>query len=87
MKKIFILKNVYFETESEACTEERALEVLAGVEPILECQKPFWKRRITELFEEYVAGNDISAVVKSKDGLFWKFHQIVLESMCSAWNC
>lgn len=85
MKKIFILKDVYFETMSEGCTEERALEVLAGVEPILECQKPFWKRRICELFEEYVAGNDISSIVNSKEGLFWKFHRIVLDSMCEAY--
>lgn len=88
MKKIYIIKGIYFETRSEAQSEERALEVLATVEPILECQKQFWSRRIREMFDEYVCGSaDIDVLLKrKKGGLHWQFHKVLLVSMCEAFE-
>lgn len=87
MKNVFILKGVYFESETEAGTEQRALEVLAAVQPILECQKHYWSGKIKELFEEYVGGGDIADILdRTQDGLFWDFHKALLVGMCEAYE-
>lgn len=88
MKKLKLLNALFLTTDTEAETEQRALEVLQLVKPILECQKPFWRRQIEKLFEEFINGNEdpIDIMNRKKDGLYWDFHKYVFYGMCEVYQ-
>ena len=87
MKKVEIIKSVYFESNTGAGTEQRALEVLAAVDSILVCQKPHWTEKIKELFMEYMEGTPLRELLgRKKGGLYWDFHKFLLAGMCDAFE-
>lgn len=87
MKKLKLMNAVFLETNTEAETDERALEVLQMVRPILDCQKSFWSRRIEKLFDEFVSGVDSPEELmnRKKDGLHWAFHRRLFKGMCDVY--
>lgn len=88
MQKVFIVNGVYYESQTEAGTEERAEEVIKAMEPILASQKKFWAERIRALFNEYVnEGTEAKILVhRRRDGLYWNFHKHLLKGMCEAFD-
>lgn len=88
MKKLKLMNAIFLDTGTEAETEQRALEVLQVVKPILDCQKPFWKKQIEKLFEEFVCGDEDPVVMvnRKKDGLYWDFHKKLFLSMCAVFQ-
>lgn len=86
-KKVVIIKSVFFETNTSAGTEQRALEVLAAVDSILICQKPHWAEKIKEMFQEYMEGTPLRDLLdRKKNGLYWDFHKFLLVGMVDGWE-
>lgn len=84
---VSILKDIGFESNHEAGSEGRALEILACMDPIFSAIKPWWAKRIKELFEEYTGGADLAMLLeRRKDGLYFDFHKVLLIGMCNAWE-
>ena len=88
MKKLKLMNAIFLETATEAESEQRALEILQVVKPILDSQKAFWKKRIEDLFEEFINGgeNPVDLMNRKKDGLYWDFHKKVFLAMCNLFD-
>ena len=88
MKKLKLMNAIFLETETEAETEQRALEILQVVKPILESQKHYWRLQIEKLFEEFINSNEDPEEMmnRKKGGLFWDFHKCVFLAMCAVYQ-
>lgn len=83
-KRLKVIGAVFLETNTEAETPERALEILQVVKPILECGKQFWRGKIEDMFEEFVEGSGNPKVMAKK--LHWAFHKSLFIGMCDAYQ-
>lgn len=89
-KKEFVIMDCFFiETDSEAKSMQRALDVLTGVTPLLSVLRKFWSKRIVELFKKFVNGDDnvINLIDSEEEGLRNPIFIEIFESMCTAYLC
>ena len=88
MKKLKLMNAIFLETSTEAETEQRALEILQVVEPILESQKHYWSKQIKILFEEFINSDEdpVEMMNRKKGGLYWAFHKRVFLAMCAGYK-
>ena len=88
MKKLKLMNAIFLETATEAETEQRALEILQVIKPILESQKHYWSNQIEKLFEEFISSNEdpVELMERKKGGLFWDFHKYVFLGMCAGYK-
>ncbi len=79
---------IFLETATEAESEQRALEILQVVKPILDSQKAYWRNLIVELFEEFISSNEdpVELMNRKQGGLFWEFHKYVFLGMCAGYK-
>lgn len=87
MTTLFLLNSIVFKTETEPGTKERADEIINHLGIILDCQKPYWKARILDLFIQFIKDDTLDPIKLAEDkenGLFWPFHKLIFGNMCLA---